>query len=98
MNYSVRKRAPDDRKNTCGFSTPDYHVNVIELTLYNASSFINLLYYGYIVEETDMGVGIWTEEEYDLFGGEPLDYVKLGLINRPREDHMRKVGPSFITS
>ena len=81
MNYAIRKRRPDNRRNTCGFETPDGFVNVIELTLYDATNLINLLYHGYIVEETEICVGIHPEHEYELFGGTPLNYIKLGLVN-----------------
>lgn len=84
MNYAIRKRAPDTRKHTCGFATPDNMVTVAECTVYTAPQFLNLIVHGYIVEETDLDVGHYPEEEYALFGGRKLDLIRLGLIAPPK--------------
>ena len=85
MNYAILKRQDDHRHTTCGFETPNGKVNVIECTVYNTSQLINLLYLqNYEVEETDAPIGLISAEDYrEFFTGEPLDLVRLGLINTP---------------
>lgn len=96
MNYAIRKPYPDGRKHTCGFATPDYSVQVAELTLYNAQQFLNLMVHGYIVEETEMDAGSYTEKEYSFFGGKALDQVALGLKPpRPVDERMRRAALSM---
>lgn len=65
MNYSIRKKKPDCRHNTCGFALEDGCVLVVEYGRAIAPRLENIEAFGYLVDQTNVAPGAYTEEEFD---------------------------------
>lgn len=74
MNYAIRKPKPDQRHNTCGFALED---NTVVVTPYRRSTTKEVARnqaledrlkrveeFGYLVEETEVEPGTYSEAEY----------------------------------
>lgn len=64
MNFSIRKPCDDFRHNTCGVELIDGTVVVLEYSPDTHGKLERLREFGYIVEETTMKAGVYSEEDF----------------------------------
>lgn len=76
MNYSIRKPKPDSRHNTCGFALEDESVVVVEYNKHIAARLENVEAFGYLVDQTNVDPGTYSEEDFDSKHTMPKEHAK----------------------
>lgn len=89
MRYAIRKRRPDLRRRTCGFSLRNNEVLVIDLSFHNVESVKNVVKHGYCVRQTNASVGTYQDDAYDMLDmdGEEVTLISIGVSAPRRSDY-----------